>query len=389
MLKKILFIIILLSSKACFSQQSTAYIYDKANRITQIKYDSCTSKIYTYDANGNRMSVRKVTIKTNDSLWHESCPFAKDGRIKLTSINPTSNYTYTWNTGFVGNDIKNLAPGTYTVTVRDVALNISCIRSYIILPQFVDSFAIANIVNNTCYGYKNGKVKIRVVIADPRVTGIYNYSYQLDGTGLFTTIDSFVNLLAGSHYVNIKNGFTNCIKKLTFSITELPSNIYLITTSNTSCNDASDGKAEVIVNGNINNYTFQWKNLTRGITLSENTSKANNLEKGQYTITVKEKSGQQCEETKAFSIDGLSNGEKVVYPNPTTGEFKLKLCQTGNNKVLVYITNSLLQSLEVKEVTVVSGLNTLLIDLKKYPKGVYFIKVVLFDNNEIFRIIKE
>ncbi len=388
-MKNILFIIILVSNKACFSQQSTTYIYDKANRITQINYDSCTSKIYTYDANGNRMSVRKVTIKTNDSLWHETCPYTKDGRIKLTSINPASNYTYTWNTGFVGNDIKNLGPGTYTVTVKDVALNLSCIRSYIILPQFVDSFAISNIVNNICYGYKNGKVKIRTVIADPRVIGTYNYSYQLDGAGIFTTVDSFVNLSAASHFVNVKNGFTNCIRKIGFSLTELPSNISLITTSNTSCNDASDGKAEVIVNGSVNNYTYQWKNLTTGITLPENTSKANNLTKGQYSITVKEKSGQQCEETKIFSIDGLSNGERVVYPNPTTGEIKLKLCQIANNKALVYISNALLQSLEVNEVTVVPGLNTLSIDLKKYPNGIYFIKVVVLDHKEIFRIIKQ
>ena len=200
-----------------------------------------------------------------------------------------------------------------------------------------------------------------------------------------------MNLSAGSHFVNVKNGFTNCIAKLNFTIIEPPSNILGVTTSNASCSDANDGKAEVLVNGNINNFTFQWKNLTKSIILSESTSKLTRISKGNYSVVVKEKAGFQCEETKLFSIDGssLANGEKKIYPNPTTGLVKLELCDLNANKVTIFVTNALLQSLEEKEVAVVAGTNIISVDLKNYPKGIYFIKVAVFDHDEIFRIIKQ
>lgn len=316
---------------SCSGQQSTAYIYDGANRLSQINYGGCVIKKYFYDNNGNRTGERKITVKTRDSVWNETCPRSNDGRIKLLPENASSNYTYTWSTGFVGNYIANLSPGTYAVDVKDINANVTCTRTYTILAQFVDSFTV-DIQNNTCIGYTQGKVRVRVVTPDPRIISPLKYTYQWNGIGAFTTTDSLINLKAGNYFVTIRNEYTGCNKIVNFTLTD-PPKFYSITQANNFCYGANQATASISLLGGPTNYSIAWFNSTNQI-IATGVTQINNLFSGNYFINIKQNLSPGCLVRDSFLIHDPLPIINNVKTTKTT-------CKNTNDGVAEIISNGL------------------------------------------------
>lgn len=73
----------------------------------------------------NCVSVSSVTITAPAQLnalvnmTPATCAGADNGSALVTASGGTPSYTYTWSNGFIGANATNLAPGNYTVTVKD------------------------------------------------------------------------------------------------------------------------------------------------------------------------------------------------------------------------------------------------------------------------------
>lgn len=59
-MRALLILVFILITFGLKAQQSILYVYDKANRLTQIIYPNQSRRIYFYDANGNRIQSNFV-----------------------------------------------------------------------------------------------------------------------------------------------------------------------------------------------------------------------------------------------------------------------------------------------------------------------------------------
>jgi subtilisin-like proprotein convertase family protein len=86
-----------------------------AGTYTVIITDTTTACQYT-----NSYTVSNYGYFTlSEAITHASCGVCADGAIDLTVSGASPNYYYSWSSGATTQDINNLLPGTYTVTVTD------------------------------------------------------------------------------------------------------------------------------------------------------------------------------------------------------------------------------------------------------------------------------
>ncbi len=261
------------------------------------------------------MGIRKVTINTTETVQNETCPNANNGSITITPSNPSNSYSYTCSNGATGNPITNLAPGNYTITITDIATGAVCMKPFIVRPQFVDQFVVS-VLNNVCNGGSAGKAKVVITLPDTRVAGMYQYTYQWNGVGAFTTADSLVNLNGGNYHVIVKNGFTNCTKRIDFTITD-PSVFTQVNATDAICYNTNTGGASLFLSQPVTDYSITWAN-TNNQTIGVNTSTISNLFAGNYNVTIKQNFGGGCQMKLPFIITQPSSFIRKIDATPLT-----------------------------------------------------------------------
>lgn len=70
-------------------------------------------------ATGNWMIAEPSEISAMGSAVNASCPTAADGSIQLSVVGGTPGYTFLWSTGATTQNLTNVLPGNYYVTVTD------------------------------------------------------------------------------------------------------------------------------------------------------------------------------------------------------------------------------------------------------------------------------
>jgi gliding motility-associated-like protein len=183
-----------------------------------------------------------VTLSKQDV----SCDGKNDGRANVTIL-ASGMIDITWRDGnnvALGpktNTITNLAPGNYTVEVKDLALNCNKLIPFTILGSQPLSW-MPTITQAKCFGDTSS-----ITVAVPGVTDA-TYEWIKGGEPL-TIVDTdnvLKTILAGDYKVTIKYG-SGCEKDTTFRI--LPSNTVNFQTPSTrkvSCFGFSDGQAAVL-----------------------------------------------------------------------------------------------------------------------------------------------
>ena len=139
---------------------------------------------------------------TNDN----SCNDSNDGQIDLSFTGGTAPYSFVWSNGATTEDLNNLAPGDYNVTVTD---NNGCEGTYsasISEPSAIN--ASTNATNVACSGGDNGAVQLSVSGG----TAPYTYSWS---TG--ATTQNINNLTAGNYSVTITDA-NNCVSTQSASV---------------------------------------------------------------------------------------------------------------------------------------------------------------------------
>jgi gliding motility-associated-like protein len=215
-----------------------------------------------------------------------SCFGADDGSIGIEIAGGTTPYTYNWtkdgNPYASTEDLTNLGPGNYIITVTDANNCTPITQSFSIIEPTQLDVSLVNQVDIICFGDATGEININTVGGRPiEITpGTFDYIYSWTGPNGFTsTLPNLTGLFAGTYNLTLtdKSGCTDTLEVILIQTDEI---IIDITPTDIEC--YGDNNASITINsitGGNAPYTIAWSNLGSGMT-------QNNLSAGTYIITV-------------------------------------------------------------------------------------------------------
>ncbi len=280
-------------------------------------------------------------------------------------------YSYSWNTGQSTSAIQNLTTGSYSITVTDA--NGCAANSSVAVTSIANGPSVTTSqVNVSCFGAHDA-------IVNMTITG-GNLPYAVVWSPLNVSAQNLNSLAAGT-YTAVVADQAGCLATTTVVISQ-PDSLVLVTTSTPTL--SSDGTASVSVSGGTPPYNYAWNN-------GKITQIIQNLVTGTYTVTVTDAKG--C--TKIANIvvqDFTSNTNGIntltafdVFPNPTNGEFAIKLDFIATTDMTIKVFNMVGQP--IYEVNATDKMLFLPINLTNQGAGVYFIMVQTEEGSAVKRIL--
>ncbi len=213
--------------------------------------------------------------------------------------------------------------------------------------------------NPNCTGDCNGFATVAAV------GGVPPYTYAWPSSAGSQTTATATALCAGTYIVTVTDNDTG---EYEVEVTlDEPADIS-IAGAVQGVSVGGDGAIDANVSGGTGAFTFAWSGPD-GYTAS--TEDINDIEIGDYTLIVTDANG--CSDTMVFTVEltGLTNlgseGLKL-YPNPATESIML----TSANILSTYRMTDLLGNLVYSGT---STKNTLELDVRQLPEGVYLIEV--------------
>ncbi len=184
---------------------------------------------------------------------------------------------------------NNLAPGSYTVTVKDANGCTTTQGVTITQPASALGASISSQTNVACFGNSTGSVTVA------GSGGTAPYAYAIDGV-TFGNSGIFSNLAAGSYTITVKDA-NGCTTTQGVTITQPASALAASISSqtNVACFGNSTGSATVAGSGGTSPYTYAIDGIAFGAS-----GTFSNLAAGSYTITVKDANG--CTTTQPVTI---------------------------------------------------------------------------------------
>ncbi|NND95319.1 MAG: hypothetical protein HKN45_10665, partial [Flavobacteriales bacterium] len=246
--------------------------------------------------------VETYTVDSPDEIvifgnvTNESCEDLEDGQIDITVTGGQGALTYSWTDGGAysssDEDILDLAPGTYTVTVTDTS-SCSNQQSFDVLPA-VDYLISGSITDIDCAGDMNGAIDISSV---PILIGA---TYSWDGPGAYTASTEDIIDLGPGLYILTTVTTEFCLLVDSFMVSENDSLIADLVTSPSVCG-SNTGSASLTVTGGeaAVDYIYSFYSLPDSTVLST-TSSVGFLDGGLYGYTVTDDNG--CQTSGSFTI---------------------------------------------------------------------------------------
>ncbi len=262
-----------------------------------------TYSVTVTDCNGCTV-VQSYTISEPAALTlsgiatNITCNGANNGSINITPGGGTTatgqicaDYAYNWSNMDVTQDLNNLGPGTYTVTVTDCN-GCSIIRSYMISQPAAISCTVTG-TNANCAGIGDGTATSSVQ------GGTMPYSY-LWNTGAMTA--NLNGLSAGTYTVTVTDA-NNCSTVCSTTIMQPSTGIVSIASSiiNVACYGEASGSATYQTSGGTPPYSLDWSNGQQDTNIPTNgQATLANLAVGTYFVTITDANG--CTLIKSFTI---------------------------------------------------------------------------------------
>ncbi|MEL7220250.1 MAG: T9SS type A sorting domain-containing protein [Bacteroidota bacterium] len=367
-----------------------------------------------------------------------SCLGADNGAIEVTASGGAGEYSYSWSSGQQAASLSGLAAGTYQVSLTD-ANGCSTSEEYIILegPQLASNLQIN-------YGCGDGNV----IVSTQPINGNSPYNFQWS-TGAQSSILYGMNEGAYSLVLQDANGCTSSEDFIVDYVTPLSVET---TVTDVSCFSAADGQINLSVIGGLAPINISWDNGMNGnqisglnggeylfnlnasgcgyaelvnvaepgelmaevyftpeenntlsgtallsggtgpyilewSTGSSNITVHNLLPEETYFLRVTD--ARQCTQTfeiiaRLTNTDDLSAEERlVIAPNPCHDVLHLKFAETWRAPILYQLydyNGSRLQDGQF------DGDNSL--DLTSYPRGAYYLRLWVGEENLLRKVIK-
>ena len=250
--------------------------------------------------------VEPAKIKITTDI-HKNNTFygADNGIIGITISGGTPPYSYAWTKDGVPyattEDLNNIGPGYYEVTVTDIH---NCDPKHAfydvtVPPELI--ITLINRVNENCYGDKNGAITLDVVGGTPiEVTpGVYDYLYSWTGPhGYTSTTKNLTNLAAGTYLLEVtdNSGFS---KQLSVVITQ-PDSIGVTVATVPKLDCATKVVSEVTtatIKGGVPPYQLLW---SRGTVSGSNNETMESSQAGPVNLQVTDSRG--CVTNYTFNL---------------------------------------------------------------------------------------
>ncbi|WNH12140.1 PKD domain-containing protein [Thalassobellus suaedae] len=230
-----------------------------------------------------------------------SCFGANNGSIGIDISGGTMPYTYNWtlngNPYNKSEDLTNLAPGDYEVTVIDANNCSPIVKSFEIIEPLLLDTSLINQTDIICFGDATGEININTVGGRPIEInpGVFDYSYSWTGPNGFTSsLQNLSGLIAGTYNLIVTDK-SNCTDTLEVVLNQTDEIIIDYTSTEIEC--YGDNNASITINsitGGNPSYAIAWSNLGSGMI-------QNNLSAGTYIITVTDDTN--CEKQAVIVID--------------------------------------------------------------------------------------
>lgn len=311
----------------------------------------------------NRGEVPEILV---ENITWQGCSENGSGKIDLAINGGRPAYAYTWTHGDSIEDVRDLAPGPYTVSVRD-ADNCSATKNFMITPPPSLDLGILIQTNVLCAGEQTGSVSTLVSGGQPP----YSLSWNTRPPSFSANLNS---LAAGAYTLTVQDSF-GCQKNLDISITEPAALMAEIEEVGESATNAYDGSIQVRINGGSAPYTYQWSN-------GETSPRIDSLKNDTYVLTTTDANG-------CVRIDSVFLGQWAVgieentqtgiasfslYPNPNDGHFFLDVSFRQTEKVSWQILDLAGRILASESLEPQQNLQTNL-NLSSFSPGLYFLRL--------------
>ena len=213
-----------------------------------------------------------------------SCFGSSNGTVSVNVTGGTGGYLYTWTPNVSsGPTVSNAAPGTYTVTVKDIS-NCAITDSAKITQPGSGLLVQSSVANISCSGSTNGSISLSVSGGTPSYT--FNWS-----SGQHTQV--ITNLAAGIYIVTVTDA--NGCSLIVNDTVKVPNPITSsVLSSNVTCAGAHNGSAQLTVNGGQTPYTFLWSNFV-------GTQNIDSLAGGLYYVVITDANGCQHRDSVRIS----------------------------------------------------------------------------------------
>lgn len=229
--------------------------YQSSNTFTGLA--SGTYFISLVDAAGCTISFIPVTVNDGPGTVTgtatsspPSCSGATNGTITVTPTSGTGPYQFSLNGGAYqsSNIFTGLAPGNYTVTIKEAGL---CTSSPIAVTVAVGGALLATVSTNatSCNGAPDGTITITPS------NGTAPYQYSLDG-GPNQPGNIFNNVPAGAHNVVVKDA-SGCVSAaIPVTVTAGPALAGTATSTATACAGVNNGTVTATATSGTGPYTY-------------------------------------------------------------------------------------------------------------------------------------
>lgn len=309
-------------------------------------------------------------------LTPSTCNNGTDGGVDIVVAGGDAPYSYIWSSGQTTEDLADVAPGSYTLTVTDAQGATQVVTAVIGYTNLVN---IDDVLSSqpSCFGSTNGAIALNTSSSSGQLTFTWSHDPALN--------NSVANNLAAGSYTVITTDPNGCTDSETIQLNE-PNAILgnlLVVNSGQGLNN---GSATVSPNGGTSPYQVSWSNGANGLN-------ASNLAPGEYTVTIVDANG--CTWTETFtvlfetsSVSTISSlSSWTVVPNPASDVFVLDM---QFNRV------------EDMEIRLLSMVGTLVYDQKtsgtnvrqaivvgSLPSGLYMLEVRTAEGRMVQQVVVE
>jgi hypothetical protein len=279
-------------------------------------------------------------------------------------INPSGASTYTFSSG--SNSVAPTVLTSYSITGTSTAGCISTTPAIVSVSVNPTPTITVN-SGTTCAG--------QAFTLIPNGANTYTYS---SGSAV-------VSPTTTSAYYVTATDLNGCVT-LTPAISNITVNALPLINATTNNSLICSGQSAILTSNGANTYTWSTASTNTSIVISPTVNTT-------YTVTGTDVNGCQnfANITQSVSLcmgivgpSGVETHAITIYPNPSTGIFNIS-CNAISNNIHVELVNALGQLLFDQKI---NSENTS-IDISKYAKGIYYLKVIGSDKQEVFKLIKE
>ena len=263
--------------------------------------------------------------------------------------------SFEWSTGYIGDSIYDLCAGTYYVTITDIATGCPWVDSVVIEYDTTLLWANMNFNSPTCENINNGGV----------ITQVWGYAttYYVEWPQ-FGTIDTIIadfsaptnnyfgwtpeydSLPVGTYNIIVTSD-SGCVYYDTINL-EPEYELAFTVNATDYCSDQAKGSASLSIISGTPPYTYLWSNGETG-------SSVNNLDIGNYSVTVTDSNG--CTDTKEFTIENDLEVNIVISdescPGANDGEIFVEIINTTSqvNSFLLSLDGTYIQPCQICSTT--------------------------------------